>query len=456
MKYPQVANQILAHIQQQGLPYGSKMPSLRQLCQQFNISLTTARNTYEHLEKQGWLVAKPRSGYFVSLPLTNERLPATPSFTGRIQHIEPVQHLWALATNHPFGYSRTQPSWFPESAFRQAMKQACANELTELCRQPHFLGLDKLRQTLSHHWQQSELSIDPNELMITTGCLDAVRLALKSCTKDGDAIAVSSPCFDGLLQVLAQENRRVIELPCTHQGLDLVQLEVLMRSGAIKANLFSSNHLNPLGICLPTEQKRQLAQMAAKYQCPIIEDDVYFELGYLQQPLPIKHWDSSGYVLWCGSMAKSLGEGIRVGWCATGQFKQQAIEVAAPIFSQPALVMQAALSNFINNRQYQRHLSSVRSKLQQNMAEYRQFLLQHLPDTFRISLPEGGTVLWIEAPYPLSNFPFNLRQGSRFTTRQQYQNYCRINFGWALSDEFNGNRLHDDLATLVQALIQQG
>lgn len=456
MKYPQVAKQILRQIQQQALPYGSKMPSLRQLCQQFNISLTTARNTYEHLEQQGWLVAKPRSGYFVSLPLNNERLPATPSFMGEIQHIKPVHHPWALADDHPFGYSRTQPNWFPETAFRQAMKQACAYELTELCRQPHFLGLDKLRQTLSHHWQQSELNIDPNELMITTGCLDAVRLALKSCTQDGDAIAVSSPCFDGLLQVLAQENRRVIELPCTQDGLDLSQLEVLMRSGAIKAGLFSSNHLNPLGISLPTEQKRHLAQMAAKYQCPIIEDDVYFELGYLQQPLPIKHWDKRGYVLWCGSMAKSLGEGIRVGWCATGQFSQQAIEVAAPIFSQPALLVQAGLANFINNRQYQRHLSSVRSKLQQNMAEYRQFLLQHLPSSFRMSLPEGGTVLWVEAPRPLKDLPFNLRHGSRFTTRQQYQNYCRINFGWALSDEFSGICLKDDLARLCQLFTQQG
>ncbi|SEG14525.1 GntR family transcriptional regulator [Oceanospirillum linum] len=68
MRYQGIAEQIIDDIQADKLAHGSRMPSLRKLAQQFNVSMTTAINTYHYLEELGWIIAKPQSGFYVSRP----------------------------------------------------------------------------------------------------------------------------------------------------------------------------------------------------------------------------------------------------------------------------------------------------------------------------------------------------------------------------------------------------
>ena len=80
-----------------------------------------------------------------------------------------------------------------------------------------------------------------------------------------------------------------------------------MQQGNIKAGLFCTSHMNPQGISISAQQKQQLAHLAETYQMPIIEDDVYLEISHEKVvPLPAKHWDKQGYIIWCGSVSKTL------------------------------------------------------------------------------------------------------------------------------------------------------
>jgi DNA-binding transcriptional MocR family regulator len=318
-------------------------------------------------------------------------------------------------------------------------------------------GVYDLRQAIAEHFIGNGFTMAANDIFISGGCMDAIRVALLVTTKPGDAVAISSPCFNGLLKLLSSMSRLVVEIPCNSDGVDLQQLEQIFKNKKINAALFSSSYMNPHGISLSITQKQRLAVLANKYRIPIIEDEVYSELGYENTfPLPIKFWDTQGYVLWCSSVSKTLGSGLRLGWCSAGRYISACIVVCATErFGQNGF-MQASLADFINCGQYRKHIQYVRKIMFANACAYRHLLLKNLPKGSAISAPNGGLVLWIQVSglndKKLQAFTdkakIKICFGAQFTTRKLYRDCFRLNIGWELSEMYDKER------TIEQALLQ--
>lgn len=320
-----------------------------------------------------------------------------------------------------------------------------------------------LRRALSEHFSRYDFHFSEQALVIANGCLDAVRTAIEVTTRPGDAVAISSPCFNGLLQLLAQLQRQVVEIPSTAEGIDLQQLEQHMAEGTIQAALFNCSHMNPTGISLTASQKQQVAGMAARYKVPVIEDDIYLELGYQRTPpMPARHWDREGYLLWCGSVSKTLSAGYRLGWCLPGRYleayQQQRLRESYGVSSP----IQLAVADFIGSDQYHRHLSALRPRLARQVADYRDYLIQHLPQSARISAPDGGLVLWIQLPGLQGNAlakrveeqNLDIRIGADFSTLDYYADCVRINCGWPLyAEDGEATEASKQLATLVRLML---
>lgn len=299
--------------------------------------------------------------------------------------------------------------------------------------------------------------------MITNGCIDAVKTAIEVTTNPGDAIAISSPCFNGLIELLASLNRKAIEIPCFDAQLDLIQLERHLKEKTIKACLFNSNHINPQGISFSAQQKQKLAELAQKYQTPIIEDDIYLELSHSSiTPLPIKHWDKSGWVLWCGSISKTISPSYRLGWCEPGSFFDKYLLNRSIRNYGVNLVVQNMLYEFIYSGQYAKHLKKLKIKLNQNVRDYHNVLSQHLPKQARISTPQGGLVIWIQVPNLNSKtllleaikHKVYFRVGNEFSTLDLYKDCLRINIGWAIKPSLTNKSQTNDQFIRYQQLIK--
>ncbi|MBR9883346.1 MAG: PLP-dependent aminotransferase family protein [Oceanospirillales bacterium] len=461
MRYKQMADQIIADIESGRLPGNSRLPSLRKSARLYSVSMTTAINCYHYLEELGWLIAKPQSGFYVSQPAVPARPPGLPRFESRIT--TPHMPSTAGGMNGPLGISQLGPSLLPTAALNRSVKRALRHSSEYLERYPDPQGEAALRQALASHFAGYGFPFAASELVIGNGCIDAVRVALELTTQPGDAVAISSPCFNGLLELLALLDRRVVEIPSTAEGIDLEQLEHHLSRRHVKAGLFSTTHMNPQGISMTPRQKQKLADLAETYATPIIEDDIYMELGHGNiTPLPAKYWDRSGYILWCGSVSKTLSAGLRIGWCLPGRYLERYRQHRSVGHFGLNALSQAALADFIGTGQYHAHLQKVRALLKRQISAYQSFLQNALADNIALSHPSGGLVLWLQSPglnctelnRRAREIGLGIRPGCEFTTLSLYQDCLRINAGWPLDYEQNGRYPARDALQQLIGLIQ--
>lgn len=463
--YETLAQRYIDDIKAQRLPAGSRLPALRVMAKQHQVSMTTATKAYDYLQQTGWIYSQPQSGYFVanqasspyfSFPLPKKSERRDPKQFAPLRGYQPYSdQLRPLVT------SMISPQLQPMVALQRCIKRVTQRSEKHLFHYPEEQGSLALRQALSQHFRQGHFTFSSEEVVITNGCLDAVRLAIESTTKEGDTLAISSPCFSGLLDLLATLSRNIIEIRCDENGLDIEQLEECMAQGLIQATLFSTSHMNPTGITLSAQQKQALAQLAVKYRVPMIEDDVYYELGHQKQPLPAKYWDQKGYVIWCGSFSKTLAAGLRLGWSLPGCFIDRYITCQSSTNFGVNSLLQASLAEFINTGEYRTHVNRIRRTLSKQVYTYRQFLSDHLPTTTKISAPEGGMVLWLQIPgldtielaRQTHEQGVEICSGIGFSTHDLYHDCLRINCGWPLTTDGKINGIQQQLATLCQ-LIQ--
>ena len=451
-QYQRLAEQLSQKIYQHELQPQQKLSSLREFARQQKISLSTAQQCYELLEAKGLIYVKPKLGYFVSSRQYQSPVPESPKFESmprRVSNLELQNQIQtASIQSHltPLGAIQLSPHLIPVDGLRRSLQRALKH-----CQPEDFLYCNKqghlqLRQALSDHWREDGIYIAPDDIFISNGCMPALSLLIQQMSREGDSIIVPTPTFNGQLQLLAGLKRKIIEIPADHQGIDLERLEYFMQQGSAKLCLLTANFQNPLGYCLSNQQKQKIAELAQKYQCFVLEDDIYAECSFQKErPLPIRYWDQQGYVIWCGSVSKSLSSAYRVGWFCLGQQLQHL---------RPALLannvgvntpLQLGLADFIYSRAYREHLERLRPALMQQVEQYRACILEQFQGIpIALSQSSGGYALWMQLPntitglelyYRAQQYGINIVPGEVFGEDQRYQHFLRLNAGHALTDE---------------------
>lgn len=134
-------------------------------------------------------------------------------------------------------------------------------------------------------------TITGDDVVTTTGCMDALTLCLSAVTKPGDTIAVESPSYHGILQLAESFSLKVLELPTNPvYGIELDYLKKALKQHKIKALVLIPNFNNPLGGCMPDQNKEELVKLLEKENIPLIEDDIYGEMHFGKSRLePARH-----------------------------------------------------------------------------------------------------------------------------------------------------------------------
>jgi DNA-binding transcriptional MocR family regulator len=446
-RYQDVAHFITALVDNGTLPLGARAPSLREVCRQHRISLSTALQAYRLLEDEGVLEARPQSGYYVARDRSiSLKTPAISRPSAR-----PVAVSVSSLRIELLDYAR-DPTLVPLGSAIPGAELLAAGRLDRfLARAARVKGFDnntyteprgnlQLRQEIARRAVRWGQALAPEDIIVTCGCTEAFTLALMAAASPGDTIAIESPTYFGFLRSIEALNLKALELPTdAATGIDLSALAQALKSRRIAACLLSSSFNNPLGCTMPEAKKLAVLDLLARHRVPLIEDDIYGDIYFgPERPRPFMALDRHGDTLYCSSFSKTLAPGYRIGWIAPGCRMQKVLERKhAVTLCSPALT-QIALADFLSSGGYDSHLRRVRRAFQHNIAQMTRMIEQTFPAGVKVTRPAGGFVLWLELPRPLKShelFHQALEKGicfapgDVFSPAGRFQNCLRLSCG---------------------------
>jgi DNA-binding transcriptional MocR family regulator len=452
--YERLAFDVSTLIERGALRPGDRLPSVRTYARERRVSVATVLSAYLDLENRGLVEVRPKSGHYVKRRSLEGRPPRPPRLAlvpSRVSVSDGVQALVDSMRDPavvPLGSAQVSAEILPIRALNRTLASIAREASTAGASYDAPPGLHTLRRQLARRSLTWGLSLDEAELVTTVGAMEALHVALRATTRPGDAVAVASPAYFGVLQLLEEMGRKVVEIPTRPDvGMDLVALEEALKRAPIRCCIAIPNFDNPMGSLMPDENKEKLVRLLGRQDVPLIEDDVYGDLAYDgSRPRPAKAWDRDGRVLLVGSVSKTLAAGYRVGWIAPGRY-QAAVERLkfSQSVSTPTL-LQMAVAEYLDGGGYDRHLRQLRARAASQVNSFRQAVLACFPDGTRVSEPRGGFFLWIELPgavdaLALQNDALHrgiaIAPGPIFSARQRYASCIRLSCGFPWSDRFD-------------------
>lgn len=411
--YQRIANELKQQISQGAYMPGNKLPSIRSLARQKQVSISSIQKALEELEASGLIQAKPKSGFFVRSRIDSSNSYQAPMITSLPK---PVKiHEFASKVFHECEDSRhnlaigyPHMAYGPHQQLQKIAAKIVRQQMPELLEVHFSEGNLSLRNILAKRIKESGCLLSGNDLIITNGCLEALSVCLRAIVKPGDTVAVESPGFIGLFQVLESLGCNALEIPCnTTEGISIEALQLAIEQWPVKAVVVISSFSNPLGTRMPEANRKALVDMLAEHNLPLVENDLLAELSFDGSRLkPCKAFDKKGLVLYCSSASKTIASGLRIGWTAPGAFFKEVSYFKTFTNINVASFAQLVIAEFIKSGKYDRHLRHLSSLLSKRMYALQQLIQQYFPADTKISYPGGGSILWIGLPNKIDGYVF--------------------------------------------------
>ncbi len=466
--YEQVASRISELVSRGTLRPGEKVPSVRNCSRQHNVSISTVTQAYRLLEDRGIIEARPQSGYYVRPQrwvLPAEPAKSRPSLHPvKVEVTDLVLEVVKAARNPRLvrlGATLPNVELFPNLELHRAV--ASAGRRAPIAANSYDVpaGNLALRTQLARRAMETGCTLAPEDIITTSGATEALNLCLRAVAKPGDVIAIESPTFFGILQIIESLGMRVCEIPTfPRDGVCLDELASRLDCCDIKACVFILNYNNPLGSCMPDEKKQRLVKMLSERRIPLIEDDIYGNLTFgPARPKVAKAFDRDGWVMLCDSFTKTLSPGYRVGWVAPGRFREKVefLKYVNTSFTPPLPSM--GIAEFLNNGGYDHHLRKIRRSYACQVQLMGEAVGRHFPPGTKSTRPAGGMCLWVELPKGVDTLKLyhkamaaniSIAPGALFSPKAKFSNFLRLNCGNPWSESID-----NALRTLGELAAQQ-
>lgn len=443
--YLNLAELLGARIEQGLYRPGQRLPSVRALSLEHGVSLSTVQQAYRLLEDNGLVSPRPKSGYFVAEDRSLPALPAVSRPAQRPVDISQWEQVLELVRSTPQKNVMQLGRGMPD--IDSPTLKPLLRSLAQLSRRQDMPGLyyDNIHGNLALREQIARLMLDSGcrlgsaDLVVTTGCHEALSTSIRAVCEPGDIVAVESPSFHGAMQTLKGLGMKALEIPTDPlQGISLEALELALEQWPIKLIQLTPSCNNPLGYIMPEARKKALLNLAQRYDVAILEDDVYGDLAYTYpRPRTIKSFDEDGRVLLCSSFSKTLAPGLRVGWVAPGRYLERVLHMKYISTGSTACQPQLAIADFIEAGHYHSHVRRMRSQYQRGRDQMSDWVTRYFPAGTRASRPQGGFMLWVELPESFDTLRLNralleqgvqIAVGSIFSASGKYRHCLRMNF----------------------------
>lgn len=405
----QIIDWIKTHIERGDWTVGTKLPPQRQLAAQFHVNRSTVQLAFDELRADGLIESKMGSGVFVTNNSWNVLLnKSQPNWQHHIESSlhKPNYHTIQLINEYEqkeevirLGTGELAPELLPTRQIEQSLAQISLDSKAIGYSSPK--GSEKLRGILCQHLKKRGIYTTPDNILIVSGALKALQLIAVGLLEEGSTIFHEPPSYLNSVHPFQSAGMRMVSISRNHHLAD--NLRAYKRKRQSLFYCIPTLH-NPTGCNWPAEEKKTLYDTCRELQIPIIEDDVYHELLF-EKPAPaIKSWDTSGQVLYIGSISKTLSPGLRIGWVVA---PSPVIERLADIKMQTdygsSAFSQEIAAHWISSGLYEKHLIDLREQLKRRARFTEELLEQTFKNMATWKTSEGGFYIWLKFQQPVVN-----------------------------------------------------
>jgi DNA-binding transcriptional MocR family regulator len=239
--------------------------------------------------------------------------------------------------------------------------------------------------------------VDPKQVMITNGSLEAGAMLFAHLVKPGTRVAIEQPTYDRTLLLLQQLGAELVPIPLEADGLDVGALEAALADGPIEFVHVIPNAHNPAGCTLSVEKRRRLVQLATEHDFWIFEDDPYRELPFEGEPLEtMLSPDDGGKVFHASSFSKTVSPGVRVGYLiGPGEELAKLSKRANEIYISPNMLAGSIVLELCTSGVLDENIQFVKGELKARCDALVEALREKIPEAVFV-VPQGGYFLWLD------------------------------------------------------------
>lgn len=393
--YRQLYEQLRERILSGSLAPGEKIPPTRELAGQLGVNRATVAAAYELLEQEGLIRGHVGRGSFVSAPGG-----ATLDWEARLRGTGLEARGWSSAARFNFASARQGEDLLPVEEFRACAREVLRGGLAEILRLGSPYGYGPLREWLLEQGRAEGTVREGDDLIVTSGCQQALDLLERTLVRPGDTVAVEDPVYPGLRDVFARGGARVAGVPVGPGGIDAEALARLLERGELAALAVTPSFQNPTGATLALETRQHLLRLARQAGVAVIENDIYGGLRYEGKDLPsLKRLDDSRLVIQVRSVSKLALPGLRVGWVTGPREVVRRLadwKQTADLHSDH--LSQAVLLRLLESGRLEAHRRRLVAAGRERLRAVLQGCAKHLPEGTRFTRPQGGSNVWVRLP----------------------------------------------------------
>ncbi|ARP89187.1 GntR family transcriptional regulator [Bordetella genomosp. 9] len=395
----QLVDAVARAIDTQALGPGMPLPSVREFARAHDVSTFTVASAYARLVAQGWLQARPGSGYRVAA-----RMPASAAAPAPRAWEPPTPGAeWLLSdvfADHSIpvksGCGWLPGEWLNEAGLHAGLRHVARLPGGQIAGYGHPYGYAPLRESVAGHVATLGMVADPGQVLLTQGVTHGLDIAIRTLLRPGDTVLVEQPCYANLLALVRLAGLRVVAVPRTPEGLELARLEQAVQTHRPRAMIVNTVLQNPTGASLTMANAYQVLRIAEQNDCWIIEDDISRELLPGVAPV-LAAMDGLRRVIYLSGYTKVISPSVRVGYAVAHPdvVRDMARTKMAVGLTSPE-IMERVVHEALREGRYRAHVAGLRERLAVAHARVEQRLAA-LDMPVHVT-PRAGLFLWAGLP----------------------------------------------------------
>ncbi|MCD7132853.1 PLP-dependent aminotransferase family protein [Limosilactobacillus balticus] len=294
------------------------------------------------------------------------------------------------------------PELFPVKEMKAAVDKVFEEHGQEAMQYGAAKGVTVLREVIQQHVTEKEnVDSELNNVLVTTGSEQALDLVGKAFVDPGDTVLVEQPTYLCALDVFRSYGANFASVEMDEDGMKMDALEKALKANPNTKLIYTvPNFQNPTGRTMTEERRKQLAELAEKYDVYVLEDNPYGEIRFAGEHVPaVKSFDKAGHVLYMSTFSKTLAPGFRLGWLVADEEvvnKLTVLKQSADLHTDN--LAQFAVAQFFADNDVEAHVKEISDLYGKRKDLMLEGIKKYFPEGVKYTDPEGGMFLWVEVP----------------------------------------------------------